>query len=390
MPPRRPPRLDAPSPATGSTAESGPRRGLDRQRLARYFFFGAFLFLLYQSARLLLAFTLPLLAAGLLVLLVYPAHARLVSRWPNHPTGAAALSAGLTLLIIVLPLCGLGWAFFHEAGRLAPTARAWAAGLRELPELLAPAGPTVEALKEWLAAWHIDPQKILLDNLDEMGGRVTSLAGWLVRNAVAFALDLAALGCLVFVLLRDGPRLLRRLTDLVPMPAEHKELLLERIAETALAVVRGVLGVAAVQGALAGLGLAALRVPFPVVLGALTAIASPIPFLGVGLVLVPVVAGLYLSGLHEQAIKLALWSVCVVGTVDNLLRPLLISAQVRLPLWLLFFGVMGGLKLYGFAGLLIGPVIVTVALAFASIYRKEYRSLLDAGPPQAPPARSRG
>lgn len=355
------------------------RRTMDRQRLVRYFFFGAFLFLLYQSGRLLFAFYLPILAAVLLVMLVYPVHARLLAAWPGRPTAAASVTATLTLLLIVLPLCGIGWVFFTEAARLAPTTRAWFDGLGDWQDRFAPARAAIEAGRRWLAAWHVDPQAVLLENLEELGGHLTGLAGALVRNAVVFAIDLGALAGLVFVLLRDGPSLLRKLTDLVPMPSEHKELLLARIAETALAVVHGVLGVAAIQGALAGIGLAFLRVPFPVVLGALTAIVSPVPFLGIGAVMIPVVLGLAMSGHTDQALKVAVWAICVVGTADNFLRPILISAQVRLPLWLLFFGVMGGLKLYGFAGLLIGPVIVTVALAFASIYRKEYRSLLEAG-----------
>lgn len=354
-------------------------RKAERQRLARYFFFGAFLLLLYQSGRMLFAFYLPILAAILLVMLVYPVHARLLAAWPGRPSAAAAVTASLTLLLIVVPLCGIGWVFFNEAVRLAPVTRAWVDGLGDWQTRFAPASAAIETVRAWLAAWHIDPRAILLENLEEAGGHVASLAAALLTNAIVFAIDLAALVGLVFVLLRDGPSLLRKLSELVPMPHEHKELVLARVAETTLAVVHGALGVCAIQGALAGIGLAFFRVPFPVVLGFLTAILSGIPFLGIGTVMIPVVVALYMSGHADQALKVAVWAICVVGTADNLLRPLLIGAQVRLPLWLLFFGVLGGLKLYGFAGLLVGPVIVTVALAFASIYRKEYAAFLEAG-----------
>ena len=109
---------------------------------------------------------------------------------------------------------------------------------------------------------------------------------------------------------------------------------------------------------------------------AVTAFFAPIPIVGTGVVWVPTAVGLLVSGAPDKALAVALWSVLIVGTVDNFLRPILIGAEAKLPILLLFFGMLGGLQVYGFAGIIVGPVIVALFLALADIYRREYRWLL--------------
>ncbi|MBI5200224.1 MAG: AI-2E family transporter [Elusimicrobia bacterium] len=347
------------------------------QRIVRWFFFGAFLLLLHQSVRMMAAFYVPLLAAGLLAMALLPLHRRLLARLPRHPYVAAAATAVGAMLLVVLPLFGLGWVFFRDAIALEPVARAWLSGaVREPGRGWSALFPEGGALAGLFAAWHVDPQEILLRNLSALGADATGWAATLVRHVATLSLDTAAMLCLLFVLLRDGPTLLARLIELIPLPAEHKETLRARIADTIRAVINGALYLALIQGALAALGLMLLRLPFPVLLGALTTLASPIPIIGTNLILVPVIFCLYVSGHAAQAWKLAAWSFLVVSGADHVLRPILISSAAKLPVWLLFFGILGGLKLYGVAGLLVGPVLVTLALAFASIYRRDYAEVL--------------
>ncbi len=356
---------------------AGAGRQQGGQRLVRWFFFGAFLLLLHQSGRMMAAFYVPLLGASLLAMALFPLHRRLLAAMPGSPSAAAAATAFGAAMLVVLPLFGLGWVFFRDAVALAPVARRWLDSFVSEPgrgwAALVPAGG---ALAGHLAAWHVDPQEILLRNLEALGADATGLAGSFLRHAAAVAVDTAAMLCLLFVLLRDGPTLLASLIELIPLAAEHKETLRSRVAETIRAVIHGALGLAVIQGALAALGLLLLRLPFPVLLGTLTTLASPVPLIGTNLILVPVVFCLYISGHTAQAVKLLAWTFLVVSGVDHVLRPIWISAAAKLPVWLLFFGILGGLKLYGVAGLLIGPVLVTLALAFASIYRRDYATAL--------------
>lgn len=361
---------------TSAHAQHSWRPPMDRQRLVRWFFFITLVVLLHQTARIFLSFYLPLLAAGLLAMALYPTHERLLRLLPSRPTAAAASTTLGAGLLVILPLCGMGWIFFRETAKVAPVARAWLDGLGDWQTrgLSAFSGGRLGA---WLAAWHVEPRELLLKNLEALGGQTSGWAAALVRNLIAVALDSVALVCLLFVLLRDGPRLLRTLISLIPLPSEDKETLRSKVTETTVGVVRGAFGVAALQGLLTGIGLAVLSIPFPVLLGTLTAVASPIPVVGTGVILTPVVLGLYVSGATTKAALFTLWSLIAVHGIDGFLRPIWLSKYSNQPSWLVFFGIMGGLKLYGFSGVLIGPVIVTLALSFASIYRREYAELLE-------------
>jgi len=346
----------------------------DSQRPLRWFFFGALFFLLYHTARMLATFYLPLLAAGILAMGIYPVHRRLMKAGPGRPSAAASATAALVVLIVVVPFCALAWVFFHEAPFIAPAARDWFASLGAGPRGRLDAW--LLAANPWLSAWKIDPKEILLGDLEALGAHMTGVAAAVVRNLLMVAVDLAALGVSLFFFLRDGPAGLNALFDLVPLAPEHKETIRARVADTVSGVVRSVLGVAALQGVLTGFGLALFHVPFPVLLGALTAFASPVPVIGIGLILGPVTACLALSGATVQAWKVGLWSVIVVSGADHIARPLLINSRAKLPMWFLFLAILGGMRLYGFAGMLIGPVLAALAVSLAGIYRREYSQVL--------------
>ena len=129
------------------------------------------------------------------------------------------------------------------------------------------------------------------------------------------------------------------------------------------AAVFGLLVTAIVQGALAGIGFALFRVDAPVLLGALTAIASIIPIVGTFLVWGSASVWLAVTGHLWLALGLFAWGLVVVHPADNILRPLLISTSTRLPFLLVMFGVIGGLAAFGLVGLIMGPVALAIATA---------------------------
>jgi predicted PurR-regulated permease PerM len=141
------------------------------------------------------------------------------------------------------------------------------------------------------------------------------------------------------------------------------------------------LATAIAQGVLAGLGYWLAGVPFSLLLGVLSGFLSLIPFA------VPLVWGgcaVYLaaSGSAGAAIFLSVWGITVISSVDNLIRPLVIGERAKLSALLLFFAILGGLSVYGFLGLLLGPVLVAIVVTFLSIYREEY---VDTAPPAPGP-----
>ncbi len=347
---------------------------LTRDVLVRVFFFGAFALLLYQLILLAQPFFTAMLGAAMLALTFHPLHRKNVHALKSKNLAAFLSTIGV-LLLAVLPLIGLVWFFIREASDLAP-----AAG-RFLEELRAHDWPTLEARLPGFAqrAVHyltgifnrlnVDLRQVLLDNAQQIGVKVTTWGTQALRNILVTVLNGVILSIALFFAFRDGEALLQWCLSLIPMQASHKQVLAKRAYDTFRAVVIGSFVTAAAQGAVAMLGFFIAGVKLPVVLGMGTSMASMLG--GSFLVTVPVA----LSVMRESkpwGIFLLVWSLGVVGIMDNFLKPILIGSKARMPFMLIFFSIIGGIKLYGFLGFILGPVLVASFLAFVKIYREEY------------------
>lgn len=201
----------------------------------------------------------------------------------------------------------------------------WLAGLGELWRRF-PLGEPATAT-EWLGRAGT-----------ELSRRLVGLAGGVARNAFKFSVAMVSL----YAFYVSGERLIevgRRLAPLLFPVAPGR--FIESIGESVRAVLFGLLGTALAQGVLAGLGLAVAGVPSPVVLGAATAVLAILPG-GGGAITLASAVWLVLGDRWMAGIGLALWSLLVVSSVDNLLRPILISERGRIPFLLVFLGVLGG------------------------------------------------
>jgi len=141
------------------------------------------------------------------------------------------------------------------------------------------------------------------------------------------------------------------------------------------AVVHGSLVVAMVQGLLAGLAYWVLGVPFAALWGVATAFAALLPIGGSTLVTVPATIYLFLQGENIRGVILLVWSLGIVGGVDNVLKPLLIGNRLGVPVLFLFFGILGGLALFGPVGLILGPALFALLRALLDLYSEEYSSI---------------
>lgn len=344
----------------------------------RAFLIAAGLALALLGARIFAPFLSALLAAAAVALLLAPVYKSWAARFPKRPTALAAALTGLVSLLVAVPFFLGGWAVLREAAEAYPAARDWVNGAAgpgapawTPPEKLA---GVIDAGREYAAAMKIDPRAAVLENLDQVGAWTGSAARTMARNAVLVFLNLAVFIASLFLFLRDGPRMVARGSELIPLPEEAKARLLSRVREVLLAVVNGLFVVALLQGALAWAGLALFRVPFAVLLGSMCVLLSPIPFVGSALVWVPVVLYTLLTGATAKAAGLALWFMVVVGLSDNVLRPIFLGTQMRLPIPLVFIGVIGALKAFGFAGLFIGPLVIALAIGYFDIIRERNAS----------------
>jgi predicted PurR-regulated permease PerM len=174
---------------------------------------------------------------------------------------------------------------------------------------------------------------------------------------------------LLFFIIRDGRDIARLGGALVPLEPARREVLATRLDSVARAVVQGTVLTALVQGLLLGISFAVVGLPAPVVFGVVGAVLSVVPFGGTALVWVPAVIALATRGDYSEAAILLACGL-VVSSVDNFLKPLLISGRSPLPTLAVFIGVLGGLAAFGIIGLFLGPVVIALALALVEFARE--------------------
>ncbi|MDP9129387.1 MAG: AI-2E family transporter, partial [Candidatus Binatota bacterium] len=201
-----------------------------------------------------------------------------------------------------------------------------------------------------------------------MVGQVKGVA----QNVLLFMVNFVVALFTLFFLLRDGADFLQRLQRLLPMDQEHQERLLKNVVDAVVAVVHGSIVVATVQGLLAGLAYWATGVPFSLLWGVVTGFFALLPVGGSALVSIPAAIYLFLQGENVRGIILLVWCLGFVGMVDNILKPLLIGNRLGLPVLLLFFGILGGLSLFGAVGIIIGPALFALLRALLDLYSQEY------------------
>ena len=205
-----------------------------------------------------------------------------------------------------------------------------------------------------------------------VSGIVSSTSAF-ARGMGSFLVDTAVCFFVLFFFLRDGRRMVQRAYGVLPLQIEQSRRLLARIAETLKAVVYGTLAIALLQGALTGAAFWILGVTSPVLWATVTTICALLPVVGTGLVLVPAISMLLVSGHWVKALLLVGWGLVVVHPVDNILRPYLIGNKTRLSTLFVFFSLLGGLRVFGAIGIFLGPVILSSALALFEFLREEVR-----------------
>lgn len=177
----------------------------------------------------------------------------------------------------------------------------------------------------------------------------------------------------IFYLLKDGEQWKRSFISLSPLSDSHVEEILSKLKDAINRILRGSFIIAISQGVLVALGLAIFGVPSFALWGVVAGMASFIPTVGTSVVSVPAILFLYFTGMHVAAIGLLIWSVVLVGLIDNALSPYLISKNTEIPSLFILFSILGGIAFMGPVGLIVGPLVLSLLYSLISIYRKELK-----------------
>jgi predicted PurR-regulated permease PerM len=314
-------------------------------------------------------FIVPLIWAGILAYVTWPLFRR-VRDFTKRPrlaaglfTGAVALGVGLLAAWVLVSLAS-------EATHLIGVTRQWLDAGAPLPDWVMSRPWLAERMTQIRDESIIDPTAVLRYATrfgSQVSGQLVEVAGGLATNAFKFAITVLAL----FFFYLDGEKISQHGVRLAGMAFPRSPRVVEHVGQVVRAVVFGLVGTALVQGLMAGIGFAVFQVPSPVALGALTVVASFVPA-GPLLVWAGAALGLLIGGSVGGAIGMAIYGTLLISSIDNVLRPLLISGgEVPIHFLIVFFGVLGGLASFGMLGLFLGPVLLSVGFALVAEFGRD-------------------
>ncbi len=318
-------------------------------------FYGVVLLVGYLAFIVIRPFLAPLAWATIFALALNPLRRQLIAR--IGPTRAAvALTMG-TAVLMVGPLA----IFVSMLARDIPKAVEF---LQTLPQTATP-----ERIRMvWDMMRDRSPVALPADPTMLLSQAAQSAVAFLAPRLGAVVADIAAtLGSLVvmlfamFFLLRDGERIAVFVRRLLPFPDDERERLIRETHDLVIASVGAGLTVSAIQGFIGGVAFWALGVGAPFAWGVAIALCSLIPVVGATIVWVPVAAWWLLSGEVVRGLVLVAIGAGVIGLVDNVLRPVLLSGRTSVSGLVVFLGLLGGVGAFGFVGLVVGPIVLVIA-----------------------------
>lgn len=203
------------------------------------------------------------------------------------------------------------------------------------------------------------------------------LAAIVLRTSSSAVLGLVVALMTMYYVLLEGAGLARRIERIAPLEPRHTRALLVEARDVARTAFVGTLATAAVQGALAGVGYAVLGVPHPVTWAVVTALASFLPVIGTAMAWLPIAGYLVVVGHPVRAIVLALWGVVFITSItDYVIRPRIVGRRGHGHPLLTLIALLGGIEVFGLAGLIIGPMVMSVFVAAFRLYEREVRATL--------------
>jgi predicted PurR-regulated permease PerM len=330
---------------------------------------------LYLCWRMLQPFANVLLWAVVLWVVFTPLHRRLDERI-GRPSISAALSTLFIIVIIVGPVSFITVAVIGELRDVA----AWVAAHegpwidRASPML----GPLVAAIDPYFDVDQLESPAFLRDQLDAWSGTLANGTLGFVGGVAAALVQTLLVVFTLYYLFRDNETIRQALYDIIPIEEAKTHDIALRTKAVIGATVYGSLLIAAIQGALGFFIFWALGLPSPLLWGVVMFFLSMIPMAGAFLVWAPAALYLAVTGAFTQAIILTAWGVFVVGSIDNVLSPKLVGKRAKMHELLIFFGVLGGVHVFGVIGVVLGPVLVALTLALLEMVRQANQPVAQA------------
>ncbi len=305
-------------------------------------------------------------------LIFHPLYVRLLERFKGRRNFAASATLATCIVIGVIPTLFVLASFVQQGAALYKRLQSGGIDPVRYIEQVQDAFPK---LGEFLSRLGVD--------LNSVGEQLSESAIAMSRYAAQHVIQIGqgtlhgfiSIGLMLYIayfILRDGRDLVSLLVRALPLGDERERLLFLKFSEVTRATIKGNLVVATVQGALGGIIFWVLGIPGAVLWGVLMTLLSLIPVVGAGLIWAPVAIYFFATGNISDAIILSIFGVAIIGLVDNILRPILVGRDTKLPDYLVLLSTLGGIVLFGLNGFVLGPLLAALFVAFWGIFIREF------------------
>jgi predicted PurR-regulated permease PerM len=317
--------------------------------------------------------------ATILAVLFMPLYRRLLRSMRQRRTGAALVTEGIIILIVIIPAAMITAALLQEGFGIYERLRSGELNLTRLMQtIMGSLPPWVTSLLERFGLTNLGAVQERFSTGLSKGVQVAAGGALeMGQNTLDFLVGFFVMLYVLFFLLRDGAQLAHRAREAIPLRRDILKKLAVEFTKVVRATVKGSIVVAAVQGFLGGLIFWFFDVHAPVLWGVLMAFLSLLPAVGTALVWLPVAIYFLLGGAIWKGVVLIAYGVLVIGLVDNVLRPMLVGKDAKMPDYVVLVSTLGGMAIFGLNGFVIGPVIAAMFMAAWHIVETEHAG--DAG-----------
>ena len=305
-----------------------------------------------------LPFMTYIVLAGILTYTLFPIY-HFINQRTRRPSLSAGLCVVLALLVMILPTVYLVSELVDQLSGAYSTLQT---------DSLSQVGDYLNSLTNG----RVDFQETLNSALDQVRQSIVGLAPNILGSISELVLGLFIMFFVMFYGFREGQGFMTYLKALIPLESGLKDSLFHEMRTITQAVLYGQVLTAVIQGGLGGFGLLIFGVPNALFWGAIMMITAFLPVLGTPMIWVPAGVGLILDAKATRGIMLLIYGATIVMNIDNFLRPKLVSGRTNVHPVLILIGVLGGLRVFGFIGMLVGPLILAILVALTKFYEQNY------------------
>jgi len=351
-----------------------PRKGY------RPFLVVVLLFSLFLTYLIIRPFLHTLIMAVILASLFHPLQVRVVRLYRNRESLAALTVVLVIVFVILIPIFLFFTALVSQGVEAVNHMTVWLSegNLERLLE-----SERALTIMNWLHTrmtflefQRLDLQAELMKYSTDFGQFLISKGAAILGNVVNLITNFLIMVFLLFYLVRDGSEMVDGVKYLSPLREDQEDRIIGGIRTVARSVLLGSFLTALAQGIAGGIGLAIVGIP-GLFWGTIMGFSSLIPVVGTALVWMPAVVYLFLLGETQYAVFLLIWSIILVGSIDNFLRPFLMRGEARMSPFYVFLAIIGGIQYFGLVGILYGPLIMSFAMVMLFIYGTEFSDLLE-------------